>query len=83
MSKLSELKLTKNYPGGALKFFQTFQNTYLDLENATGKVIDDDEKIGTLNASLDDDRFTGVRTTIETMALQTGNMINYADYLQN
>ena len=83
MSELSELKLTKNYQGGALKFFQTFQNTYLDLENATGKVIDDDEKIGTLNASLDDDRFTGVRTTIETMALQTGNMINYANYLQS
>ena len=36
-----------------------------------------------MNASLDDDRFTGVRTTIETMALQTGNMINYANYLQS
>ena len=83
MADIAELKLTKNYPGGSLKFFQNFQNTYLDLENATGKEIDDDKKIGSLNASLEDERYASVQTTIETVALQSGSQINYADYLQS
>ena len=65
MQELSNMKLTKNYPGGPLKFFQNFQNTYLDLESATNQAISDDEKIGVINACLDDTRFQSVRTTVE------------------
>ena len=81
MQELSNMKLTKNYPGMPLKFFQNFQNTYLDLESATNRSISDDEKIGVLNACLDDTRFQSVRTTVETLALQTGTRIDYASYL--
>ena len=81
MQELSNMKLTKNYTGGPLKFFQAFQNAYLDLENATNRIISDDEKIGVLNACLEDQRFQSVRTTVETLALQTGTCIDYASYL--
>jgi hypothetical protein len=81
-SELAGMRLNRNYPGGPLKFFQNFQNTYLDLESATKVPVSDEEKIGALNAALDDSRFQPVRTTIETLALQTGTPIDYANYLQ-
>ena len=76
------MKLNRNYPGGALKFFNAFQNTYLDLESASKKPVPDEEKIGVLNASLEDSRFLTIRTTMETLSLQTGHPIDYANYLQ-
>jgi hypothetical protein len=82
MKELLTMKLNWKYPGGPLKFFQQFQNCYLDLESATKKAVPDAEKIGALNAALEDPRFqTTVRTTVETLALQTGTAIDYPSYL--
>ena len=56
---------------------------YLDLENATESTISDEEKLGTLNAALEDPRFAATsRTSVETVALQTGHLIVYDSYLQ-
>ena len=57
---LATMKLTRNYSGGPLKFFQQFQSTYLDLETATNTVVSDEEKIGQLNAALYDERFQNI-----------------------
>ena len=83
MEEISNMRLTSNYQGGPLRFFQTFQNCYLDLEDATRNTVPDDEKIGALNAALSDRRFDTVRVAIETLALQTGQPIEYASYLQS
>eukprot|EP00957_Ditylum_brightwellii_P181185 13801156-Ditylum_brightwellii.AAC.1 len=77
------MRLNWNYKGGLLKFFLAFQNVYLHLENCTGKTIPDEEKIEALNASIDDSCFNSFCTTIETLALQTKTLINYASYLQS
>ena len=69
ISELSGMKLNRNYPGGALKFFNAFQNTYLDLESASKKPVPDEEKIGVLNASLEDSCFLTIRTTMEPLSL--------------
>jgi hypothetical protein len=45
--------------------------------------VPDEEKIGALNAALEDARFQTVRTTVETLALQTGTAIDYPSYLQS
>ena len=81
--ELANLRLTSNYPGGPVKFFQHFQNTYLDLEEATRKDVDDAEKIGQLNAAIQDDRFQTVRDTVQTLSLQTGTPVDYSSYLQS
>eukprot|EP00957_Ditylum_brightwellii_P105082 8009138-Ditylum_brightwellii.AAC.1 len=81
--ELSKMKLDWNYKGGPLKFFLAFQNVYFDLENCTGNIVPNEEKIGALNASMDDYCFNSVCTTIETLALQTKTSINYASYLQS
>ena len=47
------------------------------------EIVPDEEKIGTLNAAMEDSRFNSVRTTIETLALQTKTPIDYASYLQS
>ena len=63
------MRLDWNYKGGLLKFFLVFQNVKLDLENCNGKTVPDEEKIGALNASMDNSYFSSVHTTIETLAL--------------
>ena len=83
MEELATLRLTRNFPGGPLKFFQQFQNVYLDLENAGKTIVSDDEKIAQLNAALVDPRFSTVRETVETMSLQTGTPVDYSNYLQS
>ena len=83
MEELATLRLTRNFPGGPLKFFQLFQNVYLDLENAGKTVVADDKKIAQLNAALMDPRFSTVRETVETMSLQTGTAVDYNNYLQS
>eukprot|EP00957_Ditylum_brightwellii_P052186 3957012-Ditylum_brightwellii.AAC.1 len=65
------MRLDWNYKGDPLKFFLAFQNVYLDLENCAGKTVLDEEKIGVLNASIDDSHFRSVCATIEILALQT------------
>eukprot|EP00957_Ditylum_brightwellii_P014277 1075050-Ditylum_brightwellii.AAC.1 len=77
------MRLDWNCKGGPLKFFLDFQNVYLDLGNCNGKTVPDEEKIGALNASMDDSCFSSVCTTIETLALQTETPTNYASYLQS
>eukprot|EP00957_Ditylum_brightwellii_P011899 896809-Ditylum_brightwellii.AAC.1 len=77
------MRLVWNYKGGPLKFFLTFQNVYLDLENCSGKTVPDEEKIRALNDSMDDSCFNSVCTTIETLALQTKTLIDSASYLQS
>ena len=69
---------------GRLKnFFLQLQNVYLDLENAAESTISDEVKSGTLNAALQDPRFAATRTSVETVALQTGHpTIVYDSYLQ-
>eukprot|EP00957_Ditylum_brightwellii_P191330 14568369-Ditylum_brightwellii.AAC.1 len=57
-TKLSKMTLNWNYKGGPLKFFLVFQTVYLDLEHCTGKAVPDEEKIGALNVSMDDSRFS-------------------------
>eukprot|EP00957_Ditylum_brightwellii_P111409 8496983-Ditylum_brightwellii.AAC.1 len=57
-TKLSKMKLDWSYKGGPLKFFLDFQNIYLDLENYTGKTVLDEEKLGDLNASMDESYFS-------------------------
>ena len=69
--------------GGAIKFFQLFQITYLDLENSTQTVVSNKDKIGQLNAALHDDFLKNVRTTCETFALKTENSLDYPRYLQS
>jgi hypothetical protein len=51
-AELAGMKLNQTYPGGALKFFNVFQNSYLDLEGASNHSVLDGEKIGLLCASL-------------------------------
>eukprot|EP00957_Ditylum_brightwellii_P016106 1212882-Ditylum_brightwellii.AAC.1 len=63
-TKLSKMKLDQNYKGDPLKFFLVFQNVYLDLEICTGNTVLDEEKIGALNASIDNSRFSSACTTI-------------------
>eukprot|EP00957_Ditylum_brightwellii_P115981 8847423-Ditylum_brightwellii.AAC.1 len=53
-AKLSKMRLNHIYMGGPLKFFPAFQNVYLDLESCIEKTVPDEEKIGALNASMDD-----------------------------
>eukprot|EP00957_Ditylum_brightwellii_P039149 2960223-Ditylum_brightwellii.AAC.1 len=77
------MRLDQNYKGSPLKFFPAFQNVYLDLENCAGKTVPDEEKIGALNASIDDSCYSSVCTTIETMVLQTKTPTDYASYLQS
>jgi hypothetical protein len=50
--ELSLLQLTPRYPGGPTQFIQIFQSLYLDLEDATGKTVNDEEKVGQLSASV-------------------------------
>eukprot|EP00957_Ditylum_brightwellii_P006129 463747-Ditylum_brightwellii.AAC.1 len=57
-TKLSKMRLNLNYKGGPLRFFLTSQNVYLDLENCTGKTVPGEEKIGALQASMDDSCFS-------------------------
>ena len=66
--------MDRNYKGGPIKFFNEFQTLYLDLEDALGgvQVPNDAEKIGRLEASIQDARFTSVKSTLSTMAL-SGN----------
>eukprot|EP00957_Ditylum_brightwellii_P194902 14848472-Ditylum_brightwellii.AAC.1 len=59
-TKLSKMRLIWNCKGGPPKFFLAFQKVYLDLENCTGKTVPDKEKIGALNASVDDFCFSSV-----------------------
>eukprot|EP00957_Ditylum_brightwellii_P079616 6053975-Ditylum_brightwellii.AAC.1 len=82
-TNLSKMRLDQNYKGGPLTFFLAFQNVYLVLENCAGKTVPDEEKIGTLNTSMDDSCFSSVCTTIETLTLQTKILIDYASYLQS
>eukprot|EP00957_Ditylum_brightwellii_P087936 6696845-Ditylum_brightwellii.AAC.1 len=77
------MRLDLSNKGGPPKFFFTFQNVYLDLEYFTGKTAPDEEKIGALNASMDDSCVSSICTTIETLALQTKTLIDYASYLQS
>eukprot|EP00957_Ditylum_brightwellii_P135148 10303775-Ditylum_brightwellii.AAC.1 len=77
------MRLDQNYKGCPLKFFLAFQNIYLDLENCTGKAVPDEEKIGALDASMDDSHVSSVCTKIKTLALQTKTPIHYASYLQS
>ena len=72
-TELSKIWLTPKYPGGALKFFQYSHITYLCEE----------DKIGQLNAALHDDIFQSIRTTCNTLTLQTGNPLDYPHYLQS
>ncbi|MEL6802173.1 MAG: hypothetical protein AAFO91_00130, partial [Bacteroidota bacterium] len=83
MEELSGLKLTRNFPGGPMKFFQKFQNAYLDLENAGQTTVSDEEKIAQLNAALVDPRFTVVREATHTVSMQSGNAVSYSNYLQS
>eukprot|EP00957_Ditylum_brightwellii_P123999 9451544-Ditylum_brightwellii.AAC.1 len=80
-TKLSKMRFNRNYKGGPLKFFLAFQSVCLDLENCIGKTVLAKEKIGALNASMDDSHFSSVCTTIEALALQTKTPINSASYI--
>eukprot|EP00957_Ditylum_brightwellii_P129722 9895612-Ditylum_brightwellii.AAC.1 len=77
------MRLDQNYKGGPLKFFLAIQNVYLVLQNCTGKIVPDEEKIGALNASMYDSCFSSVCTTIEILALQTKTPMDYASYSQS
>jgi len=79
---LANLRLTDDYPGGPGKFFEKFQSVYLDLEQATQKTVDDEEKIGHLLAAIEDPRFYSTRDTLSNMALQMGLPVSYDRYLQ-
>ena len=83
MEELTSLKLTRNFPGGPMKFFQKFQNAYLDLENAGQTTVPDEEKIAQLNAALVDPRFTVVREATQTVSMQSGIAVSYSNYLQS
>ena len=80
--QLASLKLTRNFQGGPVKFFQAFQNIYLDLKAATGENVPDEEKIGTLSASIDNDRFEAEKSVLLNIAQQMGKQITYNDYIQ-
>jgi len=79
--KLATLRLTPQFPGGPTKFFHQFQNVYLDLEQATGVTVGDTEKIGTLLAAIDDQRFFSVRDALRTSAVQLKQTVTYENYL--
>jgi hypothetical protein len=81
-TKLANLKLTPNYPGGPKAFLQKFQHTYMDMENAQGKTVDDTEKIALLNAAImGDHRFSNITSTFETLTLTGGPEVNWETYL--
>ena len=82
-TELSTMRLTKNYPEGALKFFQQFKITYFDLDHATQTVVSNKEKIGQLNATLRYYRFQHALTTYKALELNTGNPLNYLNYLKS
>ena len=77
------MRLTRNYYGGSLKFFQLFQVIYLELDNANQTVVGGKEKVGQLNSTLHDGFFQNIRTTCKALALQTGNPWDYPNYLQS
>jgi hypothetical protein len=62
--ELSLLQLTHRYPGGPTQFIQTFQSLYLDLEDATGNTVDDEEKVGQQSASVRPFGFSTLRENV-------------------
>ena len=77
------MQLTRKYPGGALNFFQMFQITYINLDNDTQTDFSNKEKIGQLNATLRYYRFQHALTTYKALELNTGNPLNYLNYLKS
>ena len=89
ITELNNMRLTNRYPGGPTKFFQKFQTIYLDYDaiarnsKSGTQVLADEDKIATLNAALNqDERFASIRSTMDTMALQTGQELAFEPYLQ-
>ena len=46
------MKMNKDYIGGPSKFLVEFQTLYLDLEESTGRTLDEGEKVGQLTADV-------------------------------
>ena len=78
---LARLKLTRGFPGGPAMFFEKFQDVYLDLEYAKKQPLDDDEKIGTLLASIEDERFFPTKETLINIGKQLDKPVSYDSYL--
>jgi hypothetical protein len=81
-TELANLKLTPNYPGGPKAFLQKFQHTYMDMENAQGKLVDVTEKIALLNAAIMGDHcFANITSTFETLTPTGGPEVDCEIYL--
>ena len=63
---LNELRLSKGFNGGAERFLNFFQNTYLDLEYASKDPKDDMEKKARLLAAIQDPHYFSVRDVMAT-----------------
>ena len=63
---LNEMRLTRGYNGGAERFLNFFQNTYLDLEYASKDPKEDVEKKARLLAAIHDPHYYSVRDVMAT-----------------
>jgi hypothetical protein len=78
--ELSLLQLTPRYPGGPTQFIQSFQSLYLDLEDATGKTVDDEEKVGQQSASvIGHPTFSYIMSNLALIAKANNNTVKYCD----
>jgi hypothetical protein len=82
--ELSLLQLTPPYPGGPTQFIQTFQSLYLDLEDATGKTINDEEKVGQLSASvIGHPTFSYFMSNLALIAKANNGTVKYCDAIDD
>ena len=72
-TKISNMKLRPNTPGGALAFLDKFQTMFTELGEATGHPISEAEKVGKLCAAIIDPQFS---TVIDTLQLQGATSFN-------
>jgi hypothetical protein len=78
--ELSLLQLTPRYPGGPTQFIQIFQSLYLDLEDATGKTVNDEEKVGQLSASvIGHPIFSNIMSNLALIAKANNGTVKYCD----
>jgi hypothetical protein len=72
--------LTPRYPDGPTQFIQTFQSLYLDLEDATGKAVNDEEKVRQVSASvIGHPTFSTTMSNLFLTAKANNNTVTFCD----
>ena len=80
---ISMMKMSKDYIGGPSKFLVDFQTLYLDLEEATGRTVNEGEKVRQLTAAVSRyPLFKSIMTNMELVAQTTRTDVVFTDAIQ-